>query len=203
MRERLHARRVAQVESEDLQPVAPIREVGLGGIAGRRVAGEAGGDDQRRPGAEQLDPGLVADLDAAAGEERHPAAEVGGLAPLGEVEVTARLAELVVEVVHHRVALLAHVAVPLGSLLAERRVVDIVLREVAGREHIRGGEHRLAAHRSDAGLLQHPLLALDRIGLAAAGHFAEEFPPRSGVGGEHLAGGVEQPVAHLVGHVEQ
>ncbi len=77
--ERLDARRVAQVEAEDLEPVAPLLEVGLRGVAGRRVAREARRDDQLRAGAQQLDPRLVADLDAPAGEQRDAAAEVGGL----------------------------------------------------------------------------------------------------------------------------
>ena len=77
--ERLDARRVAQVEPEDLEPVAPLVEVGLLRVAGGRVAREAGRDDQACPGAQQLDPRLVADLDPPAGEERYPAGQVGGL----------------------------------------------------------------------------------------------------------------------------
>ena len=88
--ERLDARRVPQVEPEDLEPVAPLVEVRLLRVARRRVAREARRHDQLRAGAQQLDPGLVADLHAAAGEQRHAAAEVGRLGPLGEVEVAAR-----------------------------------------------------------------------------------------------------------------
>ena len=50
---------------------------GSRGVARRRVAREAGGDDQARAGAQQLDARLVADLDPPAGEQRHPAAQVG------------------------------------------------------------------------------------------------------------------------------
>ena len=53
--ERLDARRVAQVEPEDLEAVAPLGEVRLRGVAGRRVAGKARGDDQVRAGAQQLE----------------------------------------------------------------------------------------------------------------------------------------------------
>ena len=44
--ERLDARRVAQVEAEDLEPVAPLVEVGLLRVAERGVAREPGGDDR-------------------------------------------------------------------------------------------------------------------------------------------------------------
>ena len=100
--ERLDARRVAQVEAEDLEAVAPVREVRLLRVAGRRVAREARRHDQLRAGAQQLDPGLVADLHAAAGEQRDAAAQVGRLGALREVEVAAGGAELVVERVHAR-----------------------------------------------------------------------------------------------------
>ena len=87
--ERLDARRVPQVESEDLEPVAPVAEVGLGGVARGGVAGKARGDDEVRARAQQLEPGLVADLDPPAGEQRHAAAQVGQLGALGEVELGA------------------------------------------------------------------------------------------------------------------
>ena len=80
--ERLDARRVAQVEPEDLEPVAPDVEVGLARVPGRGVAREAGRDDQLRARAQQLDAGLVADLHAAAGEQRDAARQVGRLGPL-------------------------------------------------------------------------------------------------------------------------
>ena len=52
--ERLDARRVAQVEPEDLEPVAPLLEVVLACVPLGRVAGEARGHDEvraRRAGA--------------------------------------------------------------------------------------------------------------------------------------------------------
>ena len=85
--ERLDARRVAQVEAEDLEAVAPLGEVGLLRVARRRIAREARGDDQLRAGAQQLESRLVADLHAAAGEQRHAAAQIGQLGALGEVEL--------------------------------------------------------------------------------------------------------------------
>ena len=109
--ERLHARRVAQVEAEDLEPVGPVVEVGLLRVAQGGVAREPGRDDQLRAGAEELDAGLVADLHPAAGQEGHPAAEVGRLGPLVEVQRAAVRAQLVVEVVDLDVVLLADVAV--------------------------------------------------------------------------------------------
>ena len=109
--ERLDARRVTQVETEHLEAVAPLGEVGLLGVAAGGVAGEARGDDEVRAGAQQLQPGLVADLHAAAGEQRHASAQVGQLGALAEVELRARRAQLVVEMVDDGVLLLADVAV--------------------------------------------------------------------------------------------
>src|SRR5438045_9407080 len=51
--EGLDARRVAEVEAVDLEPVFPAAEVRLPGVAGRRVAGKAGRDDQTGAGAER------------------------------------------------------------------------------------------------------------------------------------------------------
>ena len=82
MAERLDARRVPQVEPEDLEPVAPVVEVRLARVPGRGVAREARRDDQLRARAQQLDPGLVADLHAPAGEQRDAAAQIGGLGAL-------------------------------------------------------------------------------------------------------------------------
>src|SRR5439155_6388927 len=95
--EGLDARRVPEVEPEDLEPVSPAAEVRFPGVARRRVAGEAGGDDQPGAGPEQLNAGLVADLDASAGEQRSAAREVGSLGALGIVELGAGRTELVIE----------------------------------------------------------------------------------------------------------
>ena len=97
--ERLDARRVAQVEAEDLEAIAPLVEVRLARVAHRRIAREARGDDDVGAAAQQLEAGLVADLDAPAGEQRDPAAQIGELGALGEVERRAGRAQLIVEVV--------------------------------------------------------------------------------------------------------
>src|SRR3546814_11464600 len=60
--------------------------VGLRCIARGRVAREARGDDQLGAGAQQFQAGLVADLDAAAGEQRNAAAQGGGLGALDDWE---------------------------------------------------------------------------------------------------------------------
>ncbi len=95
--EGLDARRVAQIEPEDLEPVAPFVEVDLLHVAVRRVAWKARGDDELRARPQQLDPGLIPDLHAPAREERHATREVCGLRALGVVEVAACGTELVVE----------------------------------------------------------------------------------------------------------
>ena len=117
------------------------------------------------PGAQELDPRLVADLDPAAGEERDPPAQVGGLGPLGEVELAALGAELVVERVDVAVVLLADVAVLRLDDLAALRLVDVLLLEVLRREDVRRHEHRLLAEHADARLRQHGLVAVEPRGL--------------------------------------
>ena len=65
-----------------------------------------------QPGAapQQLQAGLMADFDASAGHERHPAPEIGQLAALREIQLRARRAQLVIEMMNGRVFLLADIA---------------------------------------------------------------------------------------------
>ena len=103
---------------------APLAEVRFLRVARGGIAREAGGDDQLRAGAQQLQAGLVADLDPAAGEQRDAAAQVGQFGALGEIELRAGRAQLVVEVVDLRVLLLADVAVPqLGGFQSARALL--------------------------------------------------------------------------------
>ena len=85
MAEGLDARRVPQIEPEDLEPIAPLGEVRFLRVARGRIARKARGHDQVRAGAEQLDARLIADLDAPAGQH-------GDAAPRSAVSV--RLAKL-------------------------------------------------------------------------------------------------------------
>ena len=71
--QRLHARRVPQVEAVDLEPIAPLVEVGLPAVPEGRVAREPGGDDERCARPQELDAGLVPDLHPPTGEQRDPA----------------------------------------------------------------------------------------------------------------------------------
>ena len=144
--EALDARRVAQIEAVDLEPVGPLREVALARVALRRVAREAGRDDQLRAGAQELEAGLIADLDPAAGEQGHPPAQVGRFGALAEVELGAFGTELVVEVVDVAVVLLADVAVLrleerahrlVEALLGRRRGVPILVRRDESGRRIR------------------------------------------------------------------
>ena len=201
MAERLDARRVPQVEAEDLQPVAPLLEVRLPRVAGGGVAREAGGDDQGGSRAEQLDPGLVADLHPSAREERHPAGEVRRLRALHEVEVSARRAELVVEVVHLRELRLADVAVPgivdvlaLGVRLAGPEVVrlEVVRRDVLRWEDVGGREHGLRPEPADAGLGEHRLVPRQLVGPLPPLTGPDPLPTELDIGAEHVARRVEQ-----------
>ncbi len=132
------------------------------------------------PGAQQLDAGLVADLHAPAGEQRHAAAQIRALGALGEVELRARRAELVVEMMEPGVVLLADVAVlRLDRIERRRRLVrDVFLDEIRRREHVRGREHHLAAQLADAGLREHALLVRDPGATTLAPRALRDVPPQ-------------------------
>ena len=155
--ERLHARGVPQVKPEDLQPAAPLLEVRLGRVTRGTVARETRRHDQLGARAQELDPRLVADLDAAAGEERDAPLQISGLRALGVVEVAARRAKLIVEPVDSDVELLAHVAVLGLDNLAEFGVVDVVLLEAVRRKDVGRRVDRLLAECADAGVRKHRL----------------------------------------------
>ena len=198
--ERLDARRVAQVEPEDLEPVAPLVEVGLLRVASRRVAREAGRDNQAGTRTKQLDPRLVADLDPPAGEERDPAGEIGGLGALGEVEVAAGDAKLVVERVERVVGLLADVTAPPAVEAArDGLVVDLVLLEAGRRLDVGGRVDGLLAQDADPGSGADRLVPLVPCGLLALLRRLHPTPPLDDVGIEDAPGRVEQPRALLDG----
>ena len=108
--EGFHARRMAEIQAVDVQPIAPLAEVRLLRVARGRIAGEPGRDDQVRARSQELEAGLVADLHATAGQQRDAPAQIGQLGALREIEVTARRAQPVVEMMNGRVLLLADVA---------------------------------------------------------------------------------------------
>src|SRR5688500_1473762 len=119
-------------------------------------------------GAQQQHLGLVAYLAARTGDERDAPAHVGGLLALREVELRARRAHLIVEVMQLVELRLAHVAEPgrldTRAFFAARlgglpRVVAFVIadrRIERGPRRLRQrrAEHRLAAQRADAGLIE-------------------------------------------------
>ena len=108
--EELDARRVAQVDAVDREPVLPVREVRLARVARRRVAREARAGDHAAACAEQEDGGLIADLHAGAGDERHAPPQIDGRAAPREVLVATGAAQLIVERVEPSVGRLADVA---------------------------------------------------------------------------------------------
>src|SRR5258708_6063494 len=110
--ERLDARRVAKIEAVDLESVGPLAEIMLASIAGRRIAWKARGDDETCASTKKLDPGLIPDFHAAAGEQCNAATQVRELGALREILVGAGGAKPVVEMMDRREFLLAHVALP-------------------------------------------------------------------------------------------
>ena len=76
---------VAKVEAEDFQPVRPGIKIRFGGIAGCGVARKARGDDKMRAAAEEFDPGLITDFDAAASQQRDSPFQISEFSALAEV----------------------------------------------------------------------------------------------------------------------
>ncbi len=107
----LHARRVPQIEPENLQPMSPLLKIRFGGITHRRVARKPCGHDELRAAAEQLDAGLITDLHATAGEQRHAPAQVGQFAALAEIQLRACRTKLVVKMMDLRVILFADITI--------------------------------------------------------------------------------------------
>ena len=124
--------RVPQIEPEDFQPAAPVVEIRFAGITRGGVARKSRGDNERRAGTQKFDARLIADLDAAAGQQRHSATQVRRFGSLQEVEFGARRAKLIVEMMNCRIRLLADIAMLRLGGLAKIRIFHIALFEVGG-----------------------------------------------------------------------
>ena len=90
---------VTEVDAVDMHAVLPLGEVRLGGEPQRGVVGEPSGDDCARATPEKLQGDGKPNLHPATRDKGNAAGEVRVCAALGEVEVTAAHAHLVVEVV--------------------------------------------------------------------------------------------------------
>ena len=181
----------------DEQPPAPLREIRLGRVPARRVVREARRGHDRRPGPQQLEGRLVADLDPRPRDERHPPAEVGRLEALLVVEVGAGRAEGVVEVVKPPVLGLADVARPRVLELAQR------LGRPSGEEAGRRGEHLRLARGADARPgEERTVVRLDPAPLRLAERL-HEASLLLRLGMHRPAGGHEEPPALLLGQLRE
>ncbi len=202
--ERLDTGRVAEVETEHLEPITPLCEVRFGGVALRCVTGEACRHDQLGTAAQQFDARLVADLHAAAGEQHDHPGHVGEFAALGEVQRGALGAQLVVEVMDLAVADLADVAVLRFDGFAERCLVrnvdDLVLLEVRRRMEVGCREHRPAAQRADAGLTENLVVTLRLLTASLLLQQLGSTPSDLRIGTEHVTRRIEE--SGLLGRVE-
>ena len=196
MAERLDARRVSQIESEDLEAIAPLLEVWLPRVAGRRVARKARGHDQVRAAAQQLQARLVANLDASAGQQRDAPAEIRQLGALAEVQLRARGTELIVEVMNLRVLLLADIA-----MLQFLRIGVWDLGFGIFQKIIRRCEDRLAPQRADAGLLKDRVVAPDTRRLSPLVDDLRHPAAFDSIRVVHVGDGLQKPFAILRRHV--
>jgi hypothetical protein len=97
--QRLDAGRVAQIQSEDLESIAPLVEIRFLRVTPRRIRGKRVVTIKRAPARNSLRPGLIADLHAPAGQQCHAAMQVGQLGALVEIELRTRRTHLIVEMV--------------------------------------------------------------------------------------------------------
>jgi hypothetical protein len=151
-----------------------------------------------RAGPQELDPSLVADLDAPAGEQRDAARQVRRLRALAEVEVAARPAELVVEGVQLDVVLLADVAVLRRGRLPELRLaLHLDLLEAGRRKDVRRRVDGLLAQKADPGLGEQRLVASQPGLLPLAPDDLVETAPLDDVRVVDVPGRCEQPCSLL------
>ena len=174
-------------------------EIRLRRIAPGRVAREARGDDQLGSGAQQLEPGLITDLHASAGQQRNASAQVGQFRALGEVEFRAHGAHLIVEMVDDRKLLLADVAMLRLDRFPKLRpgFESLGRKEILSRENRPPAEHSnpcLAEHGIGAPGLRGRLLALAGLQHPAAG---------GGVGKIHLRHGLVKSLPLFGGELLQ
>src|SRR5918995_60678 len=135
-----------QVEPEDLQSVPPLPEVALSGIASSRVTRKTCRHDQVRAGSEELEAGLIPDLDPATGQQCHSSTQVRQLTSLAVVELGAGGTHLVVEVMENSVLLLAYIAVLRLDRLPGGPLFFVLLLEAPRRKQHPAREYPLAAH---------------------------------------------------------
>ncbi len=110
------------------------------------------GDNETGAGSQELDAGLVADLDAAAGEECHAAAQVGAFGALGKVERRTRWAGAGRRNDESTCSSACRRSSSAGSTVSRKSAFafDVALLEVFGRKNIRRGEDGLLAELPDA-----------------------------------------------------
>ncbi len=171
--ERFDARRVPQIETEDLEAILPLLEVRLLGVALGGIAWEPRGHDELRAAPQQLQPRLVSDLHARTSRQRHAAAQIGQLRAFPEVQLRARRAQLIVEMMDGRIGLLADVTVLRLTRLLHRRLLvrrrNVEWLKGLRRKHVGRRHHRTAAQCTNAGLIEHGVVLARALGLSSAG----------------------------------
>ena len=197
--ERFDAGRVAQVEAEDLQPVAPVGKIRFARVARGGIARKARRHDQLRTAAQQLEPRLVPDLHAAARQQRNTTAQVSDLSALAEIELRACGAQLVVEVMDLDVLFLADIAVL--QLLGVGAVSPELLRSGGrtARAEIRWACGRPAFAAASGSLFPaRDLIALHARGFALARRDLRHATPLDAVGMIDRRHRLEQSLAFVI-----
>ena len=151
----LHAGRMAQIQPENFQALAPVLEIRFRRVAHRRVARKPRRHDQPRAGAQQLDARLITDFYTAAREQRHAPAQVRHFTALAPVQFRAGRAKLVVEMMNLRVVLFADIAILRLDRFMEVRVVPhFHLLKIQRRKNIRRGKNFFATQFANARLVE-------------------------------------------------
>mmetsp|Transcript_15353 Transcript_15353/g.63770 ORF Transcript_15353/g.63770 Transcript_15353/m.63770 type:complete len:281 (+) Transcript_15353:1064-1906(+) len=197
--ERLERHHISQIEPMQVQAMSKLSEVRLLCIPPRRVRGEAGGRDEGGTRAKQLQPRLVANLDARARQKRHAPRQIGGSVAHAIVERRTWRAQLRIEVVQLGESGFANVAllgcVQLGATGRARGAfrsdcrgarsrkcwVEAAVREGAPLEQLRlvvyaaatGDPDGAVGHplQSPGGIIHAPVIANDSVA-----HLARALP---------------------------
>jgi len=191
-------RRQAEIETIDLELVAPNLIICLAGITERGVVRETCRDDDASAGAEQKNAGLIADFHASAGHEGDPTFEVRRLSSFRIIQLGARRAELIVEEMDLAKLSFADVTLArvfqLGGFVCCGRYYWRELGRIRRAKRGRHEDGRSSAH-ANAGRVEHRLFfaALGQSILAAEG--LGEAPLLGSIGSRDAARGFEQASA--------
>ena len=182
-----------EIQTEDFETISPVAEIGLARIPGRRIARKTRRDDHVRARSKQLQAGLIADLDAPAGQQRDAAPEIGQLGALSRNSGrrTAGTSD------RRSDESLCTSSCRRSSAEARRHASPSdalpLFRSVCRRKDVRGVEDRLSAKRADARPGARGFIVFHALRLAFAGRPSPSAGVRA-IGTVNERDGLQQPL---------